>query len=244
LRKETCNLSYPRVRCTPHLVIFTLRLLMCTTGWPRCMGCLIFARHFSSKSPIMSGSFATHWQIYLLQCVAVCCSVLQCVAVCCSVLQHTRQLHTTWSFTPYLLQCAAVCCRVLQCVAVCYSTHCSFTQLGASHKGPYLKILLTLPGILRYEHPLGDGGVNIIVGFGAGSMHTFKDTYMQRHKQRRSFRDKGTYSHAHSRMHVHKDTYTDAHSAMYVHKNTFKDAHSASLRGCRHDLHTCVWHAR
>ena len=36
---------------------------------------------------------------FLLQCVAVCCSVLQCVAVCCSV-----------------LQCVAVCCSVLQCV--------------------------------------------------------------------------------------------------------------------------------
>jgi len=42
---------------------------------------------------------------YVLQRVAVCCSVLQCVAVCCSV-----------------LQCVAVCCSVLQCaecVAVC-----------------------------------------------------------------------------------------------------------------------------
>jgi len=27
-------------------------------------------------------------QVFLLQCVAVCCSVLQCVAVCCSVLQY------------------------------------------------------------------------------------------------------------------------------------------------------------
>ena len=33
---------------------------------------------------------------FMLQCVAVCCSVLQCVAVCCSV-----------------LQCVAVCCSVL-----------------------------------------------------------------------------------------------------------------------------------
>jgi len=37
-------------------------------------------------------------EIYLLQCVAVCCSVLQCVAVRCSV-----------------LQCVAVCRSVLQC---------------------------------------------------------------------------------------------------------------------------------
>ena len=34
--------------------------------------------------------------LYVLQCVAVCCSVLQCVAVCCSV-----------------LQCVAVCCHEL-----------------------------------------------------------------------------------------------------------------------------------
>ena len=39
--------------------------------------------------------------MYILKCVAECCSVLQCVAVCCSV-----------------LQCVAVCCSVLQCVAV------------------------------------------------------------------------------------------------------------------------------
>jgi len=44
---------------------------------------------------------------FLLQCVAVCCSVLQCVAVCCSV-----------------LQCVAVCCSVLQCVAV-FAVCCS-----------------------------------------------------------------------------------------------------------------------
>ena len=40
--------------------------------------------------------------IYLLQCVAVWCSVLQCVAVWCSV-----------------VQCGAVSCTVVQCVAVC-----------------------------------------------------------------------------------------------------------------------------
>ena len=40
--------------------------------------------------------------LYMLQCVAVCCSVLQCVAVCCIVLQCS------------VLQCVAVCCNVLQ----------------------------------------------------------------------------------------------------------------------------------
>jgi len=39
---------------------------------------------------------------FVLQCVAVCCSVLRCVAVCCSV-----------------VQCVAVCCSALQCVTVC-----------------------------------------------------------------------------------------------------------------------------
>ena len=51
---------------------------------------------------------------YVLQCVAVCCSVLQCVAVCCSVLQCVA---VWWS----VMQCVAVCCSVLQCVAVCCS---------------------------------------------------------------------------------------------------------------------------
>ena len=37
-----------------------------------------------------------NYLIYLMHCVAVCCSMLQCVAMCCSV-----------------LQCVAVCCSVL-----------------------------------------------------------------------------------------------------------------------------------
>jgi len=43
---------------------------------------------------------------WLLQCVAVCCSVLQCVAVCCSACS--------------VMQCVA---NVLQCVAACCSVH-------------------------------------------------------------------------------------------------------------------------
>jgi len=67
----------------------------------------------------ISIKFSRESPMFVLQCVAVCCSVLQCVdchnfhhvftgvpdlcvAVCCSV-----------------LQCVAVCCSVLQCVAVC-----------------------------------------------------------------------------------------------------------------------------
>jgi len=51
---------------------------------------------------------------YLLQRVAVCCSVLQCVAVCCSVLQCVA---VCCSVCCSVLQCGAVCCSVLQCVA-------------------------------------------------------------------------------------------------------------------------------
>ena len=51
--------------------------------------------------------------LYVLQCVAVCCSVLQCVAVCCSV-----------------LQCVAVCCSVSQCEQVAVS--CDVSQCVAA----------------------------------------------------------------------------------------------------------------
>ena len=56
--------------------------------------------------------------IYMLQRVAVCCSVLQCVAVCCSELQremHTSELSACVHI--HMLQCVAVCCSVLQYVA-------------------------------------------------------------------------------------------------------------------------------
>jgi len=56
--------------------------------------------------------------VYVMQCVAVCCSVLQCalqcVAVCCNVLQCVAVCCS-------VLQCVAVCCSVRQCVAVCCS---------------------------------------------------------------------------------------------------------------------------
>jgi len=79
---------------------------------------------------------------FMLQCVAVCCSVLQCGHVssaCCHV----------YIFTPHtpsylmcvgvkvccsVLQCVAVCCSVLQCVAVC----CSVLQCVAVWSCIYL----------------------------------------------------------------------------------------------------------
>jgi len=45
---------------------------------------------------------------YVLQCVAVSCSVLQCVTVCTMCVEGL--IHK---------MCVAVCCSVLQCVAVC-----------------------------------------------------------------------------------------------------------------------------
>jgi len=56
----------------------------------------------------------------VLQCAAVYCSVLQCIAVCCSVLQCVA----VWCS---VLQCVVACCSVLQCVAVC----CSVLQCNA-----------------------------------------------------------------------------------------------------------------
>jgi len=69
------------------------------------------------------------FRLYVLQCIAACCSVLQCVAtwvsVNCSALHYAAGSQSVWS--PSLnhvigvLQCVAVCCSVLQCVAVCCS---------------------------------------------------------------------------------------------------------------------------
>ena len=70
---------------------------------------------------LSAGSIYIHICIYVLQCVAMCCSV-QCAAVCCSV-----------------LQCDAVCCNAMQCVALCCSvsqcvvTHCNTLQHTSTH---------------------------------------------------------------------------------------------------------------
>jgi len=80
--------------------------------------------------------------LYVLQCVAVCCSVLQCVAACYSALQCVAVCSVSGvvvgaarrdmfhlivcerGMCCSVLQCVAVCCSVLQCVAVCRSVSC------------------------------------------------------------------------------------------------------------------------
>ena len=61
--------------------------------------------------------------VFVMQCVAVCCSVLQCVAASLVV-----EFMTIWRMLrirvgSYLccsvLHCVAVCCSVLQCCALC-----------------------------------------------------------------------------------------------------------------------------
>jgi len=86
---------------------------------------------------------------YLLQCVAVCCSVLQCAAVCWSVLQGAAgccrvlqdvagcysvlQCPCLSSLLYNLLQCGAVCFRVLQGVTVCCSALALFLASDRSY---------------------------------------------------------------------------------------------------------------
>ena len=74
--------------------------------------------------------------IFVLQCVAVCCSVLQCVAVRCTCAHFSRYPYVVVvqcvAVCCSVLQCAAVCCSVLQCVAVCCSVlhTCSFFKVS------------------------------------------------------------------------------------------------------------------
>ena len=58
--------------------------------------------------------------LFLLQCVAACCSALQCVAVRCSVLQSVASLSRALS-----LFSIAVCCSMLQRFVI----YCSVLQL-------------------------------------------------------------------------------------------------------------------
>jgi len=93
------------------------------------------------------------FQVCILQCVAVCCSVLQCVAVCCkSVVAYCRVLPFSllsagssfrfmcWS----VLQCVAMFCSVLQCVAVC----CSVLPYCEVRRTPVVVVCCTLRACL------------------------------------------------------------------------------------------------
>ena len=58
----------------------------------------------------------------VLQCVAVCCSVLHCVAMCCNLLQCVL---LSLYFTIGAARCVVVCCSVLQCVVYCNVLQCA-----------------------------------------------------------------------------------------------------------------------
>jgi len=77
-------------------------VLQCVAVWCSLVQCVVALIYqvFAEFSLACAGDD----DFFVLQCVAVCCSVLQCGAVWCSV-----------------VQCVAVCCSVLQCVAVCCS---------------------------------------------------------------------------------------------------------------------------
>jgi len=77
---------------------------------------------FNANVPRHVGLQMTVLVIWLLQCVAVCCSVLQHTAGSCLVVARILQwlvLLQCDAVCCSVWQCAAVCCCVLQCVAVC-----------------------------------------------------------------------------------------------------------------------------
>ena len=60
------------------------------------------------------------YDVTLLQCITVCCSVLQCVVLCCGTLQCVDPgVYDSMSLCCSVLQCAAVYCSLLQCVVLC-----------------------------------------------------------------------------------------------------------------------------
>jgi len=94
-------------------------------------------------------SFFNTFQISVLQCVVVCCSVWQCVAethsyvtrVCCSV-----------------LQCLAGCCCVLQCLALCCSVlqrRIHMSRVLCVYDTTHLRAFLF--AYLRLSRPISDG---------------------------------------------------------------------------------------
>jgi len=75
---------------------------------------------------------STSLQVFLLQCVAVCCNVPQRVAVCCRVLQCVAVCCKCGAdfcnvlsllFLPEIARPGRyLCCSVLQCVPMCHSS--------------------------------------------------------------------------------------------------------------------------
>jgi len=106
-RTRTFTHTRARVRTHTHIHVHT-HTHICRLTMPRA---------------VSIATLVTIWaawvQFYMLQCVAVCCSILQYVAVCFSMLQCV-------AVNGSVLQCVAVCCSVLQCVAVYkIASHCA-----------------------------------------------------------------------------------------------------------------------
>jgi len=86
------------------------------------------------------------WDMALLQCVAVCCSILQCVVVCCSVLQCVAMVRRNITYPYVHHDCVAVRCSALQCeisrihtwdmaILQCIAVRCSVFCCDITH--PY-----------------------------------------------------------------------------------------------------------
>ena len=139
-------------------IVHHTRPMVCTTGWRRVIGCLIFLGYLPQKSPMISGSFPKNdlqlkaSYAFWPHCTAfrrnIRCSRLNfSVSTPCPSREDIQDIEqsdiTRVSESPYeqadvLLQCVAVCCSVLQCVAVCCSVLqcvavcCSVLQLMCS----------------------------------------------------------------------------------------------------------------
>ena len=94
-----------------------------------------------SPSSVGNASYAVPYVPFLLQCVAVCCSVLQRK---CVLEPHTMKGSLDISSIPCVLHCVAVCCSVLQCVAVC----CSVLQCAVV----YCSELQSVPHFVCVSH--------------------------------------------------------------------------------------------